>query len=275
VAECTKVDGYFIGTCYDGDTVFKLLRSKNEGDSIPYMDGDAKIYEITKRYSQTGFEPDETGLGYAIDVFQDSINKVFREYLVNYGFLRRIMEDYGFVEAGRDECLLPGNTGSFRRLYEDLEDEVDRYPERRADYGDALYMTESERRISFMNRYFVFRKVRNVDTEHMTKILAKMSKDVAQKYGKSDALAAAAAAAADEEEIVEVMVSSGKPRKLKIPKVVIGKYEAFDASRKDANEEKPADKARIDEEKEEPELPKPVEEPKKKIKFTPKKAEKK
>jgi hypothetical protein len=265
VAECTKVDGYFIGTCYDGETVFKLLRSKNEGDSIPYMDGDAKIYEITKRYSQTGFEPDETGLGYAIDVFQDSINKVFREYLVNYGFLRRIMEDYGFVEAGRDECLLPGNTGSFRRLYEDMEDEVDRYPERRADYGDALYMTESERRISFMNRYFVFRKVRNVDTEHMTKVLAKMSKDVAQKYGKSDALAAAAAA---EEEIVEVMVSSGKPRKLKIPKVVIGKYEAFDASRKDANEEKPADTARIDEEHE---LPKPVEEPRKKIKFTPKK----
>ena len=227
VAECTKVDGYFIGTCYDGETVFKLLESKNEGDSIPIMDGDAKIYEITKQYSQTGFPDDETGLGYAIDVYQDTINKVFREYLVHYGFLRRIMEDYGFVEAGREECMkmgLPRNTGSFRRLYEDLEEELRRYPERKEDYGDALYMTEGERRISFMNRYFVFRKVRNVDTEHMTKVLAKMSKQVDKKYGREDEK--------DKKAEQESAIQMGRPRKLKIPKIIIGKYQAFDREEK-------------------------------------------
>ena len=34
VSECTKVGGYFIGTCYDGETVFQLLKSKNKGESM-------------------------------------------------------------------------------------------------------------------------------------------------------------------------------------------------------------------------------------------------
>jgi hypothetical protein len=50
-----------------------------------------KIYELTKQYSQTGF-PDENSIGYAIDVYQESINKTFREYLVNYPLLVRMME---------------------------------------------------------------------------------------------------------------------------------------------------------------------------------------
>jgi len=230
VSECTKRGGYFIGTCYDGQTVFRKLESKNEGDSITYMNGDVKVYEITKRYSQTGFPTDETGLGYAIDVYQDTINKVFREYLVNYEFLRRTMENYGFVEAGREECIkvgLPGNTGLFQDMYDYMDRECSDFPERKVDFGDALVMTPIERKISFMNRYFVFRKEREVDTEHMTKILARQVK-VADKYAeptetkyKEDAPA-----------IVEpVRATVGNPRKLKIPKVIIGKYEAFDSTK--------------------------------------------
>ena len=55
-----------------------------------------KIYEITKQYNDTGFPEDETSLGYSIDVYQESINKVFREYLVNFKYLQRILENYGF-----------------------------------------------------------------------------------------------------------------------------------------------------------------------------------
>ena len=33
LSECTKVNGYYIGTCYDGETVFNLLR--NKVDQLP------------------------------------------------------------------------------------------------------------------------------------------------------------------------------------------------------------------------------------------------
>jgi hypothetical protein len=55
-----------------------------------------KIYELTKQYSQTGFPDDENSIG-CFDVYQESINKTFREYLVNYPLLVRMMENYGFI----------------------------------------------------------------------------------------------------------------------------------------------------------------------------------
>jgi uncharacterized LabA/DUF88 family protein len=46
-------------------------------------------------------------------------------------------------------------------------------PECKADYGKALYMTPEEKRISFLNRYFVFKKVRNVNTDKIHQIISK------------------------------------------------------------------------------------------------------
>ena len=34
-------------------------------------------------------------LGYAIGVYQESINKTFKEYLVNFNYFVRMMENYG------------------------------------------------------------------------------------------------------------------------------------------------------------------------------------
>ena len=40
VAECTKLNGYFIATCYDGRTIFNKLKQKSEGESSDiYVDG--------------------------------------------------------------------------------------------------------------------------------------------------------------------------------------------------------------------------------------------
>jgi hypothetical protein len=97
LAECTRIGGYFVGTCYDGQTVFNVLKNKKREESMTIMREDKKIYEITKQYDQTGFPEDEMSLGYAIDVYQESINKVFREYLVNFKYVERVLENYGFV----------------------------------------------------------------------------------------------------------------------------------------------------------------------------------
>jgi hypothetical protein len=176
VSECTKVHGYFIGTCYDGRSVFNKLKDKNMGESVTIFKDDYKIYELTKRYDQTGFPDDELSLGYSIDVYQESINKVFREYLVNFEYLTQIMEDYGFVLLNEEEAKqmnLPNPTGLFSELYSSMETEIKINPSKKADYKEAVYMGAEEKQISFMNRYFIFKKMRNVDAKKMEKIIQK------------------------------------------------------------------------------------------------------
>ena len=183
IAECTKLNGYFVGTCFDGKTVFNLLKDKNEGESISIMDGEKKMFELTKMYSQSGFPDDDTGVGYSINVYQETIGKTFREYLVNFDYLIRLMEDYGFVLLTKDESVavgLPNGSGLFDELFKSMEMEIKTNPKRNADYKNASLMTIEEKRISFMNRYFVFRKVRNVNVDKVYKSIVEES--VVDKY---------------------------------------------------------------------------------------------
>ena len=172
IAECTKLNGYFIGTCYDGQTVFNILKNKLQDESMCIMYRDTKIYEIVKLYNQTAFPDDENSIGFPINVFQESINKMFREYLVNFKYFSQLMEDYGLVIVTKEEALkmnMPNGTGMFNELFNDLENDVRRNPRIRDDYGNAMHMSPEEKRISFMNRYFIFKKVRSVNTEKVTK----------------------------------------------------------------------------------------------------------
>ena len=174
VAECTKINGYFIGTCYDGKTVFNMFKNKNKNESITIIKNDRKIYEVTKLYDKTGFPDDEISLGYDINVYQESINQVFREFLVNFEYFTRIMEDYGFILVTKEEATgmgLPDGTGMFSELYSRMENEIKQNPTQKKDYGKAPYMSPEEKRISFMNRYFVFKKVRSLDVKKMFDII--------------------------------------------------------------------------------------------------------
>ena len=44
-----------------------------------------------------------------------------------------------------------------------MVDEIKKDGRKEKDYGNAMQMTAGERTISFLNRYFVYKKVRNVD----------------------------------------------------------------------------------------------------------------
>jgi hypothetical protein len=178
LAECTKINGYFVSTCYDGKTAFDLLKGQSKGESVTIMKGERKIYEITKMYDQTGFPDDEMSLGYPINVYQESINQTLREYLVNYEYFKEIMENYGFVLVEKEEARrmdLPSGSGLFSELYKHMENEIKRNPKKEVDYGTALNITAEERRISFMNRYFVFKKVRSLDAKKMSEIILKQN----------------------------------------------------------------------------------------------------
>lgn len=167
VSECTKVDGHFIGTCYDGRTIFDSLKNKEEDDSISLFEGGKKIWQITKKYQHKTFEDNETCLGCKINVFQETINKAFPEYLVNFDYLNRLMENYGFVLLSREECSdigLPSSVGSFQQMYGLMEQENKKNPKNTLKYGEAMKMTPKEKQISFYNNYFIYKKIRNVDT---------------------------------------------------------------------------------------------------------------
>ena len=221
IAECTKINGYFIGTCYDGKTVFNALDDKPRGTGFTIFKNDRKIYEITKEYDQTGFPSEEMSLGYAINVYQESINKVFREYLVNFDYLIRVMENYGFVLVNKEDANtmdLPDGTGLFSELHSSMEAELKQRPSRTVDYGRAIYMSPEERKISFMNRYFIFKKVRSLDVKKMSDIILTREKetgDIIDNILEND------------DESIKSTVQKSKPKitakKLKKDKIIIQK----------------------------------------------------
>jgi len=213
VSECTKVGGMFVGTCYDGKIVFDQLRSKKQGESLFIMSDETKIWQITKEYDRDTFEDDESSLGYKINVYQESINKEFAEYLVNYNYLVRQLENYGLVPLTLEESKqigLPSTTGLFSELYGLMENEMRRNPESKAQYGEAMNMTPNERRISFLNRYFVFKKVRDVDAHNVSqKLLGITPKQ--EEENKEENIKSQEAVKEELEEQRQVI----KPRKLK------------------------------------------------------------
>ena len=174
VSEVTKEGGYFIGTSYDGELLFNMLKKLPENESKVIMDNNEttgekkKIWELIKRYDRAEFNADDSCVGYAVDVFQESINQTIREYLVNYTYLTRILENYGFVLVNAEELKklnssLTAGTGLFSDLFNKMNEEIRMNNTRnKSPYGEAPYMTSGERTISFLNRYFIYKKVRKV-----------------------------------------------------------------------------------------------------------------
>ena len=178
VSETTKVGGYFIATCYDGRTIFNDLASiaKGKSEVLYSNDDNKKIWSITKQYYAEEFLDDEPSVGYAIDVYQESINKTFREYLVNYKYLNRLLNDYGFTLITNEEAKklnLPSGSDMFKTLYTQMMEESKKDADAKRKYGDAMEMNRIEKEISFLNRYFVYRKTHDVDTSQITNILMK------------------------------------------------------------------------------------------------------
>ena len=173
-------------------SLFNLLSDKQENQSVSIMEGNNKIWEITKRYDRSEFESNTSCVGYGIDVYQESINKTFREYLVNFPFLTKILEDFGFEPLSPTEAKrmkLPTGIGSFRQLYGLMEQEVKRNPDDRNDYGTAMRMTAGEKKISFLNQYFIYKKVRDVDASKVANMLLNQqeSEELTQKMNTVEA----------------------------------------------------------------------------------------
>ena len=171
LSECTKYQGYFIGTAYDGKTIFDLLKKKNPGESVQILEDGKKVWEIIKSYDHTKFLDDSSSIGYRIDVFQESINQLIPEYLINFNYLERIMLNYGFQIIDLEEARsigLPQGCGFFSELFDEMTNEISINKFKANNYGKAPNMTKYEKNISFLNKYFVFKKInKHVNAEQV------------------------------------------------------------------------------------------------------------
>lgn len=164
LAQCTKLGGYFIATAYDGKLIFELLKNIKTNETIQLKNkyNEQKIWEVVKEYGADHFDNNSSCIGYKISVFQESINQLIPEYLVNFDYFQRLMDAYGFhliTKEEANELKLPNGSGLFSELFTDM------MKHNTKNYGKAPYMTEQEKKISFLNRYVVYKKHIQVNTD--------------------------------------------------------------------------------------------------------------
>jgi hypothetical protein len=141
VAECTALHGYFVGTCFDGKLIFDKLKDKKEVDIV--HDG-VVLCSLEKKYTQQTLSKNKSCLGYKIGVYQSTIgSQKIDEYLVYFDYFIPLMKEYGFEYKEKLSM-------NFKQIYE--TDPTAR----------SIKMNAGEQEVSFMNRTFVFEKVKEM-----------------------------------------------------------------------------------------------------------------
>jgi hypothetical protein len=178
ITETITKDGYFITTCYDGKTVFDMLNEKEIEfeETFVLRKDNKKIFEITRMFNETGFPDNELSIGYAIDIYQESINNTIREFLVNANYFINLMEEYGFILCPIDDLnkmnwYNNNSTGLFSELFAEMEKLNKINPVKvKSEYKTAIYLSPEEKIISFLNRYYIFKKVRDISVSEIHKL---------------------------------------------------------------------------------------------------------
>jgi SAM-dependent methyltransferase len=233
IAECTKHNGYFIGTCYDGKKVFNELKKIKTKDSVKIIEDGKKIWEIIKEYGGDTFDDDSSSIGYEINVYQESINQPISEYLVNFDYLNRVMSAYGFEIISQEEARemgMPNGSGLFSELFLNMLDEISKNKFKAKDYDQAPNMSVNEQKISFLNRYFIYKKIRTVNTENVELELGEYQETYALKNKRDTEHA---------QEVAknEVTKTAPKVRKLKNKLLLVAATEAIDEPTQNMNAE--------------------------------------
>ena len=138
------------------------------------------------------------------------------------------MENYGFVVVPTEDAShinLPSGTGMFSDLFKQMEDDIEKNPNMKNDVGQALHMTPEEKRISFMNRYFVFKKVRNVNMTNKEKVDTEMIHTQIEELESKESTEKKTQTEIKEKEITDEPKATLQPKKIRKnkKKVVIEK----------------------------------------------------
>jgi hypothetical protein len=189
IHESLKVGGFFIGCCFDGDSVVRLLRERRilTGETLNGVDGESVIWSITKQYEGDELPATSEGLGKKIDVEFISIGQKLSEYLVSWSYLQSKMAEIG-LELLNDEELrelgLTHSSNTFRASHRMAEES-----------GERFAMSDSQKQFSFLNRWFVFRRRELKNTLPELRTLPPPPPQPLPLPGSAGATAAATAAA--------------------------------------------------------------------------------
>ena len=154
VSENLLDQGYFIGTCLNGDAVLSEMGSKNEIKGV--IDG--KTVFLIKKTSDDPKDYKTITVGNKINVFFETFGSAFNENLVSFPYLKEQAKKHNLKLIDYKSFLEePGNLLS---MYESTSDKW---------LKDAKYNAEKIRNSNAMttwakfNCYFMFQKVRKVD----------------------------------------------------------------------------------------------------------------
>ena len=130
----------------------------NEDDSIVGVKNDKVIWKITKKYNTNTFEPNDTCLNKEISVLMSSINKEISEFLVHFDYLKQKLGERNInllSDTMTNEQLGINATDTFDKIYENLDKlKIDRNVKR-----SCRPLSDDEKKISFLSRYFIFQKM--------------------------------------------------------------------------------------------------------------------
>lgn len=148
-----KIDGYMIGTCFDGELIYNKLQ-KDKVISGQTFSGDL-MWKIEKKYkSKFTFTDKKPNYGKEIDVLVKSIGFVHKEYLVNFKFLDKLMIEYGFELVLRKP---------FEDFYNELKEGKNLMNMSEEDLQKNIEMvnkmSEDEKRFSFLSTAFIYKKI--------------------------------------------------------------------------------------------------------------------
>ncbi len=159
-----KKGGFLIGCCFDGNRIFELLKDLPLNESYNISLSGKNILRLIKNYIaiDNKYTDDENSLSMQLGVYIHAIGKIHDEFLVNFNYLVSELSKVGIYPVKQEEMglmnlpLYSGKSyGSFEDAFRELQKMYDIDPLAK-DIVNTL--TEEEKKVSFLNNYFVFRK---------------------------------------------------------------------------------------------------------------------
>lgn len=145
VSENLRDQGYFIGTCLDGNDLIKMFKGTNE--IIGKVDK-TLIYKVNK---VEDVDYDELTVGNKVNMYFETFNNMMEENLVDINYLSNKAEEYNLKLIESNKFLEePGNL-------------LQQYKNKNEDFYNIINESNDLLEWASINRYFIFQKVNNLN----------------------------------------------------------------------------------------------------------------
>ncbi len=230
LSETLRVGGYFVGCCFDGDSVASMLSGLPVDGVRRGVEGETDVWSIAKRYEEDALPAGPEGLGKPIDVSFISIGETYTEYLVSWPYLQQRFGEIGLELLNAEELSELGLQNS-SNLFSESYDMATLLNMRYA-------MSPVVKQFSFLNRWFIFRRRgMGVDMGRRPLPTAAAQKQVTEKVIAAENVEAPHMRV---DEIIEAVPETVPPLLEEIPLDSFGEEEAVEEAPEEPEELKSA-----------------------------------